>query len=77
VVLQLRRVDDHHVIVAGDIRQAAVQFARRQGQDPERESPLSPWPRIHGRQIRPLQCATGRVRVHEEHAVAGVREDVC
>jgi len=27
VVFQLRRVDDHHVIILGDLRDAAVQFA--------------------------------------------------
>jgi hypothetical protein len=40
VVLQLWRVNDHHVIGLGDLGHATVQFARWQSHDPEWEGRL-------------------------------------
>ena len=77
VVLDLRRVDDHHVIVAGDVGQAAVQLAGRQRHDPEREGRLRRRePRVHGGQIGPLQGAARRVGVHQQDAVPA-RANTC
>jgi hypothetical protein len=76
VVLQLGSVDYHHVIGIGDLGQALVQAARRQGDDPERERRPGRQPRVHGGQVGPFQGAAGRVRVDEEHTLPGLGEDV-
>src|SRR6516225_1603456 len=48
MILQLRCVDDHHVIGPGDLGQPAVQFPGRQRDDPEREGRLRRLPEIAG-----------------------------
>ena len=78
MVLELRRGDDHHVVRLSDLGQAAVQFARGQGHDPEWEGRLRRGQvRIHGGKIGPLERAARRVRVYQQHAVPGLCENVC
>jgi hypothetical protein len=77
VVLELRRVDDHHIVRLGDLGHPAVQFARGQGHDPEREGRLGcRQARVHGREIGPLQGTARRIRVHQKHAVPGLCENM-
>jgi hypothetical protein len=52
VVLQLRRVDDDHIVRPGDLRHTPMQFAGWQRDDPEWKRRLGQREtRIHGRQI--------------------------